>query len=434
MMKNDDTQEMQDQDHPEINADDDSDLDSEGTSVDDHLSPMLQKPNTQSQLDLDEELFSIIEQHPLRAMVAIATEGTTTDNTPIDLFLPEPNSFKALLCLPLEIRKLWMKAIEDEIKTLINNDTFDLDEKPRHGEQVIPIKLVCKAKQRSDGFLDKLKVRAVQRGDLQWYKPEEDTWSPCASSWGLRLYFAELARRRRRGRLLDFIGAFLQGRAVGRHFVRFPPDLAEYFPQFAKYFGVAMMLKRGMYGGTLSGKWWNQELTDWLISEGFLQSSIDNTYFVKYYPDGSFIRLIFHVDDMLYFGNNDEIEQQFEASIKGRFNVNILGQAHWFLQMRIHHHADGCISIDQHRYVLNLLQRFCNTSSPYGIPKFRDTPAPPEYVFTKENRPSTQQDHDEISSKYPGLDFRSCLCTILYLAYSTRADILLSFANLQKHA
>ena len=100
--------------------------------------------------------------------------------------------------------------------------------------------------------------------------------------------------------------------------------------------------------------------------------------------------------------------------------------------MRIHHHSDGSISIDQHRYVLNLLQRFTNKDAPYGSPRFRDTPAPPEYVYSITNRPVTQEDHQKINEKYPGLDFRSCLCTILYLAYSTRTDILFIVCKLAK--
>jgi hypothetical protein len=135
---------------------------------------------------------------------------------------------------------------------------------------------------------------------------------------------------------------------------------------------------------------------------------------------------------MLYYGNTDEIEQQFEKELKGRFNVNVMGQANWFLQMRIHHHSDGSISFDQHRFVLNLLQRFADDTLPYGQPKYRDTPAPTDYVFSIENRPVTDQDHTEIKQKYPGFDFRSCLCTILYLAYSTRADILFIVCKLAK--
>ena len=49
----------------------------------------------------------------------------------------------------------------------------------------------------------------------------------------------------------------------------------------------------GIYGLTFSGKFWNEEFTKWLLSEGFLQSTADTTYFVKHYPDGSNLRLIF---------------------------------------------------------------------------------------------------------------------------------------------
>jgi hypothetical protein len=406
-------------------------------------SQRIRRPTTKS-LNLAQELFSTtispIDTHcanvdstnyPLRAMLSLVQQSAPKDQ-PIDVFIPEPTSIKAVLRLPQDVQRLWIKAIESEIQTLIDNETFDLTSQPRHGEQIIPIKLIYKAKQRSDGYLDKLKVRAVQRADLQWYKPDEDTWSPCASSLGLRIYIAEAARHQRSIKVLDFIGAYLQGHAVGRHWVRFPVELSEFFPKYKEYFGIALLLKKGMYGGTLSGKWWNQELTDWLLSVGFHQSMIDATFFVKIYNDGSYIRLIFHVDDMLYYGNTDEIERTFENDIKGRFNVNILGQAHWFLQMRIHHHSDGSISFDQHRFVLTLLQRFANNDSPYGIPRFRDTPAPVDYVFSIENRPVTQQDHDAIQTKYPGLDFRSCLCTILYLTYSTRADILFIVCKLAK--
>jgi hypothetical protein len=351
---------------------------------------------------------------------------------PVDLFLPEPQGLKAVLRLDGAVRRLWLEAIKKEIKSLIENGTFDINDKPHPTEQVIPTIFVFKAKQRADGYLDKLKARAVQRGDLQKSLPDEDTFSPCATSWGVRLFIAEATRRRRPPKILDFISAFLQGRAVGRYFVTLPKVLATFFPQYQQYFGVPLRLRMGMYGGTLSGKWWNQELEDWLVSENFTQSTLDRTYFIKFYPDGTYLRLIFHVDDMLYFGSNPNTEKDFELSIGKRFNVEINGRASWFLQMRIHNHADGGISIDQHRFVKNLLNRFCSNKSPYGIPKFRDTPGPTAYIYSKTNRPVNDLDNQIIQDKYPGLDFRSCLCTILYLAYSTRPDILFIVCKLAK--
>jgi hypothetical protein len=131
---------------------------------------------TQQYEDTTQHMYFLQSTHPLQAMLATAQSNPSSDNKPIALFLPEPNSIHAVNRQPPELQTMWLNAIKDEIKTLIANDTFDLTATPRHGEQVIPVKLVYKAKQRSDGYLDKLKVRAVQRGDLQWSKPDEDTF------------------------------------------------------------------------------------------------------------------------------------------------------------------------------------------------------------------------------------------------------------------
>jgi len=55
-----------------------------------------------------------------------------------------------------------------------------------------------------------------------------------------------------------------------------------------------------------------------------------------------------------------------------------------------------------------------------------------DYVYSKENRPKSDEDRKAIEDKYPGLHFRSALCSILYLAYNTRADILWITAKLAK--
>ena len=62
------------------------------------------------------------------------------------------------------IRKTWLKATLKEIKNLINNKTF-LVEDQKEGEPVTPCMDVYKANIQSDGSLDKLKLIIVVRGD-----------------------------------------------------------------------------------------------------------------------------------------------------------------------------------------------------------------------------------------------------------------------------
>ena len=63
------------------------------------------------------------------------------------------------------IRKPWLKATLKEIKNLINNQPF-LIEDPKDGEPVTPCMDVYKAKIQSNGSLDKLKLRIVVTGYL----------------------------------------------------------------------------------------------------------------------------------------------------------------------------------------------------------------------------------------------------------------------------
>ena len=97
-----------------------------------------------------------------------------------------------------------LKATLEEIKNLINNQTF-LIEDQNEGEPVTPCMNVYKAKIQSDGSLDKLKLRIVVRGDLQEKEIVEDTWSPTASMRTLKYFLADASKHKARVHQLDII-------------------------------------------------------------------------------------------------------------------------------------------------------------------------------------------------------------------------------------
>ena len=390
------------------------------------------------------------------------------DDTEEDVYkyLPEPQSFKAILKCAPEVTKAWLHSLGEELKNLIDHGTFILGETPSIDELIIMVKLVLKAKQNADGKLEKLKARLVARGDMEKRRMKkitsqirraiekqkqldqqdnnkpvhrrqapievpptpEDTWSPSATSRLVKLFLAIAATSGRQVKSADFIGAYLQSKVVGRHFVRLPKEYTEYFPQYAKYFGVPLLLGKGMYGLVYSGKFWNIEFSEWLYSIGFIQSQTDPSYFILRRKHGEWLRLIFYVDDMLYYGSNDSIEKEFEEMVKRRFDVKFLGPAQWFLQMRIHRHSDKSYSLDQQRYALNTLRRY----DPRGVYPKRATPLPPDYIYSKDNKPKTPKDKSDLERRFPDIHFRSAVCTLLYLAYNTRADILFAVCKLAK--
>ena len=99
---------------------------------------------------------------------------------------------------------------------------------------------------------------------------------------------------------LDFIGAFLQEKVKNRVFVKLDIRFTDYFPEYAKYFGRALRLLNSMYGMTDSGKLFADELTEWLLEAGFIQSQCQMSIYYKYAPDGSKIVVLSYVNDYVY--------------------------------------------------------------------------------------------------------------------------------------
>ena len=66
-----------------------------------------------------------------------------------------------------------------------------------------------------------------------------------------------------------------------------------------------------MYGMTNSGKLFSDELTEWLIEEGFIQSQCQMYIYYKYEPDVSKIVVLYYVDDCVYWYTNEDIGKLF---------------------------------------------------------------------------------------------------------------------------
>ena len=134
-------------------------------------------------------------------------------------------------------------------------------EYPKYGEPVTPCMDVYKAKIQSDGSLDKLKLRIVVRGDLQNKEMVGDTWSPTSSMSTLKYFLADAAKHKARVQNLDFIGALLQAKVKNIVFVNLDMRYADYFPEYAQYFGRALKWLKYVYGMTKSGNLFTDELS-----------------------------------------------------------------------------------------------------------------------------------------------------------------------------
>ena len=107
------------------------------------------------------KVFSTVVKEISQELTTLGESGSEVSH-----FIPEPIKFSEVTKFSKNIRKPWLKETLEEIRNIINNQTF-LIEDQNEGEPVTPCMDVYKAKIQSDGSLDKLKLRTLVRGDLQ---------------------------------------------------------------------------------------------------------------------------------------------------------------------------------------------------------------------------------------------------------------------------
>ena len=91
--------------------------------------------------------------------------GLGESGSEVSYLILEPRNFAEVTRLSYYIKKPWLKSIQKEIKIIINNQNF-LVEDPEKDNPVDLCMDVYNAKIQSDGSLDKLKLRIVVIGDL----------------------------------------------------------------------------------------------------------------------------------------------------------------------------------------------------------------------------------------------------------------------------
>ncbi len=87
---------------------------------------------------------------------------------------------------------------------------------------------------------------------------------------------------------------------------------------------------------------------------------------------------------MLFYGMDTKKVQEFEGQLGKLFNLELLGQAHWYLGTRIRQLANYDIELDQSRYCLSIVKKYLDTA---GCPKNNrrhETPLALDFVPTSD--------------------------------------------------
>ena len=159
-------------------------------------------------------------------------------------------------------------------------------------------------------------------------------------------------------------------------------------------------------------------MSSWLVDDyGFQRCLSEPSIFVKKEGEHELV-LINAVDNQLYYSTCDDMRKKFEKDVCEKYDVDMMGQAHWYLQSRITQHTNYDVTIDQSRYIALMCNRFMPN---IGIENITErellkyaAPLPTEFIASKEDASENYMQVKELEEEF-GFEYASLIGMLIYL-------------------
>nr|GEV17392.1 putative ribonuclease H-like domain-containing protein [Tanacetum cinerariifolium] len=175
-------------------------------------------------------------------------------DSPIDPLLCSeeiPSSFEQALK-----SEKWKKAMNDEMKALKKNKTWDQCALPQ-GKKPVGCRWIFTVKYKPDGTVERYKARLVAKGHTQTYGIDySETFSPVAKMDTIRVLLSVASNQGWPLHQFDIKNAFLHGELKEEVYMEAPPGFSEHFKP-----GEACRLKKSLYGLKQSPRAWFERFT-----------------------------------------------------------------------------------------------------------------------------------------------------------------------------
>ncbi|WKA06841.1 hypothetical protein VitviT2T_024721 [Vitis vinifera] len=256
-----------------------------------------------------------------------------------------PNSVQEALADPR-----WKAAMNEEMKSLQKNETWELVECPP-GKKPVGCRWIYTVKYKADGSIERFKARLVAKGYTQTYGIDyTETFAPVAKINTIRVLLSLAANLDWPLQQFDVKNAFLHGELSEEVYMDLPPGCMVSENQCQK----VCKLKKSLYGLKQSPRAWFGRFTKSMRAFGYRQSNSDHTLFLKK-QHGKITALIVYVDDMVVTGNDPEERKALQNYLSREFEMKDLGPLKYFLGIEVSRSSEG-IFLSQRKYVLDLLQ------------------------------------------------------------------------------
>ncbi|GJV03261.1 putative ribonuclease H-like domain-containing protein [Tanacetum coccineum] len=300
--------------------------------------------------------------HPQSLIIGDPTSAVQTRSKVNKTTTFEPRSVAQALKDPS-----WVDAMQEEMQQFKFQNVWVLVDLPK-GKYAIGTKWILKNKRDARGIVVRNKARLVAQGHRQEEGIDYDeVFAPVARIEAIRLFLAFASYMGFMVYQMDVKSAFLYGRIDEEVYVTQPKGFVD--PQHPK---KVYKVVKALYGLHQAPRAWYATLSTFLLKHGYRRGTIDKTLFLKKHKR-DIILVQVYVDDIIFGSTKKAWCDEFEALMKGEFEMSAMGELTFFLGLQVQQRPDG-IFISQDKYVQEILKKFdleCvrTATTPYEAPK-----------------------------------------------------------------
>ncbi|KAL4020424.1 hypothetical protein IC575_019200 [Cucumis melo] len=298
----------------------------------------------------------------------------------------------------------WKIAMDEEIKAIKKNDTWELSTLP-NGKKAVGVKWVFKIKRNEKGEVKRYKARLVakrysQRKGIDY----DEVFAPVARLETIRLLIALAAQNNWKIFQMDVKSAFLNGYLEEEVYLEQPPGYSVKDQE-----DKVLKLKKALYGLKQAPRMWNSRINKYFLDNGYLRCPYEHSLYIKVNGHGDILVVCLYVDDLIFTGNCASMFEDLKKAMTQEFEMTDIVLMSYYLGIEVKQSEEG-IFISQERYTRDILEKFNMMNS--------KSVATPIETGTKLSK---HEEGDDVDPSY----FKSLVGSLRYLT-CTRPDILFS--------
>ncbi|CAI7760823.1 unnamed protein product [Closterium sp. NIES-53] len=245
----------------------------------------------------------------------------------------------------------WKKAMESELKSIEENDSWELVELQK-GRKAITSKWLYKIKSDADGRIECYKSRLVAKGYQQREKVDyKELFVPVVKPTKLRTLLAGAAIKGWLVKQMDVTTTFLNCILEEEIFMAQPEG-------FDDGSGKVWQLKKALYGLKQAPRQWYLKLREVLEEIGFTSSSANHSLFMLGEEEQRSFMVVY-VDDILIFSPSSDLVKEVMLKLQDKFKCKALGDVSLYLGLHIERDVEKrCMRVHQRKYLEALAANF----------------------------------------------------------------------------